>query len=202
MSSVLGQCDAYWIADNQALLNHFLAIEKSIESNDQASGKEKCSFGTPCGALSSITTEDSQIDNTKKLSNAVARMEVAMSKVEELENWESWVEKTLEPYKHEVNYGTRSKPANYLTDPKYPDYIRSFEEIKKRPDIFIRYGRADTAKRSGWDWDLIYLEMDKKRGPCWAPSKKLLQNFYQEEVNRINTLKLKALQSEGLVKKN
>ena len=68
VSSVLGQCDAYWklrfrtrsvwIADNQALLNHFLAIEKSIEPNDQASGEEKCSFGTPCGALSSITTEN------------------------------------------------------------------------------------------------------------------------------------------------
>ena len=149
-------------------------------------------------------------------------MEVAMSKVEELENWEcptrghqgklSW--KNIRAFvalrEHEVNYGTRSKPSNYSTDPKYPDYIRSFKgfafgskafkEIKKRPDIFIRYGRADTAKRSGWDWDLIYLETDKKRGPCWAPSKKLLQNLYQEEVNRINTLKLKALQSEGLVK--
>jgi hypothetical protein len=29
-------------------------------------------------------------------------------------------------------------------------YLQKLEEIKKRPDIFIRYGRAaDTAKRSG-----------------------------------------------------
>mgnify|MGYP005628877303 FL=1 len=197
MSSVLGQCDAYWIADNQALLNHFLAIEKSIEPNDQASGEEKCSFGTPCGALSSITTEDSQIDNTKKLSNAVARMEVAMSKVEELENWESWVEKALEPYKHETDYGTRSQPSNFLND---STYLQKLEEIKKN-DMFMHFNRADNPKRF-WDYSLIYLETPKKMGPCWAPSKKLLKKLYDNEKNRVNTLKLKALQSEGLVKKN
>ena len=103
-----------------------------------------------------------------------------------------------EPYKHETDYGTRYQRSNFLND---SSYLQKLEEIKKKTDIFIRYGRAaDIAKRSGWDWDLIYLETDKKRGPCWAPSKKLLKKLYDDEKNRVNTLKLEALQSEGLVK--
>jgi len=124
-------------------------------------------------------------------------MEVAMSKVEELENWESWVEKTLEPYKHETDYGTRYQPSNFLND---STYLQKLEEIKKKTDMFTHFNRADNAKRSGWDWNLIYLETPKKMGPCWAPSKKLLKKLYDDEKNRVNTLKLEALQSEGLVK--
>ena len=46
-----------------------------------------------------------------------------------IDNWESWIEKTLEPYKHETDYGTRSQPSNFLND---STYLQKLKEIPLR----------------------------------------------------------------------
>ena len=103
----------------------------------------------------------------------------------------SW--KTLEPYKHETDYGTRYQPSNFLND---STYLQKLEEIKKKSDMFMHFNRADNVKRF-WDYNLIYLETNKKTGPCWAPSKKLLQDLYKQEKSRVNALKLEIYKKEA-----
>ena len=71
------------------MLNHFLKLV-SIEPSDQGPESSVPEHEVERGQLPR-DLEDSQTDNTKKLSSgapneAVARMEAAMSKIEELEN--------------------------------------------------------------------------------------------------------------------
>ena len=181
VSAVLTECDAYWVPDNQALLNHFLNEQRSAaltETNDSSSLHSG--------------TEGLQTDSAKEPAKSAA-WKKSISKVKEIDNWESWVEKTLEPYKHETDYGTRYQPSNFLND---STYLQKLEEIKKKSDMFMHFNRADNVKRF-WDYNLIYLETNKKTGPCWAPSKKLLQDLYKQEKSRVNALKLEIYKKEA-----
>lgn len=195
-TNVLTECNAYWVPDNQALLNHFLnsvaklpnSEPKVLDLNDAHSAsltETKNSSSLHSG------TEGLQTDSAKEPAKSAA-WKKSISKVKEVDNWESWVEKTLEPYKHETDYGTRYQPSNFLND---STYLQKLEEIKKKTDMFTHFNRADSPKRF-WDYNLIYLETPKKMGPCWAPSKKLLKKLYNQEKNRVNTLKLETYKSK------
>jgi hypothetical protein len=173
-SKVFRQYNGYWVPDNQALLNHFLKDEAKKSSTSFPKGAGACVesltsiAGNPYGVGAKPHAPNpvgvgaelhaSQVGQTTELFDEPERFV--------FESWEIWVDKTLEPYKHKFDSGTRFQSSNFLTN---TEYRRALEKVKSKTDIFARFSRVDSVKRLGWNYDLIYLETAKKSGPCWAP---------------------------------
>ena len=164
-NNVLAQCNGYWVPHLHSLIKQY-KLEHS-DSSEADSGYETMQ----------LTPEAAEI---QKL------FDDAISSVEELDSWDNWLVKVLEPYlvgyssnqpnKHNTDYGGQWRPTNFLDN---PDYIRVFEKMKTRPDIFARFTRGTRVKGYGnFGNNLIYLETPYMTGPCWAPSLKLLKVLY------------------------
>lgn len=179
--NVFEQCNGYWYPCNKALTEQYKRESSEIcddfptEESIDSSGKAV----PPTG------------HQGKLLKDATAH-------IEELGSYDEWVVKVLEPYKHNFDYTTLSynEPVTDL------DYLRKFEEVKKRTDIFATFTNAGLLnKRSGIEYNLIYLENKVKKGPCWAPCKKSLKKLYKAEIARIHKEKWEALEKTDLIAK-
>ncbi len=174
VSVVFSQWDGFWVPNYKALIEEF-----KLENSRSEAIPTKEREITPAGA-----------EIQKKFDEAIAS-------IEELGDFEEWIVKTLKPYKHDTDYGSQHYPSHFLEN---PHYIRAFQKIETRKDIFFRSTRGSRIKSYGdFGEDLIYLETSYIKGPCWAPSKKLLKKLYKQEKIRINKLKYEALQKAGLV---
>ena len=97
VSSVLKQCDGYWIPNRAVLVEKYKLINSAPDS---------CHDGAP----------QEGIQLTPEALEKKALFEDTISHIENIDSWDVWIEKTLgldwpyqglEPYKHTTDYGIR-----------------------------------------------------------------------------------------------
>ena len=88
------------------------------------------------------------------------------------QDFQNWCIDFLEPYKHSYTF---SKDVNT------EGYIKKMQAAQES-EVYSRVNRMDSSvSESDWDWNLVYLETPRKRGPGWKPNIRLLKKKYNDQ---------------------
>lgn len=88
------------------------------------------------------------------------------------QDFQNWCIDFLEPYKHSYTFAK---------DVNTEGYIKKMQEAQES-EVYSRVNRMDSSvSESDWDWNLVYLETPRKRGPGWKPNIRLLKKKYNDQ---------------------